>query len=113
MLDTEGQGLSWRERISSTLETKRRLQVSWWRFAIGGWKMKEEYEGSLSELGNLAAGAVRIDMAMKEGNAECGAMIAGQVCGRIGDIPPAGAVVERIVAEAHSIMKSLEDRMIS
>jgi NAD(P)H-dependent flavin oxidoreductase YrpB (nitropropane dioxygenase family) len=113
MLETEGRRLSWREKISGTLETKRRLQVSWWRFIIGGWKMKKEYEASFSELGNLAAGAVRIDMAMKEGNAEYGAMIAGQVCGRIGDIPPAGEVIERIVAEAHSIMKSLEDKMIS
>ena len=37
----------------------------------------------------------------------------GQVCGRMADIPSAGEVIERIVAEARSIMESLQDKMVS
>jgi len=113
MLEREGQRLSWKEKVSGTLETRKRLGVSWWRFVIGGWKMRKDYEASFSELGNLAAGAMRIDKAMKEGDTEYGAMIAGQVCGRIDDIPPAGEIVERIVAQANIIMDSLRQKVLS
>jgi len=113
MLETEGQKLSWRETISGTLETRKRLGVSWWRFIIGGWKMRKEYEASLSELRNLAAGSERIHKAMEEGDEEEGAMIVGQVCGRVGDIPSAGEIVRRIVAEAESIVEPLREKVLS
>jgi NAD(P)H-dependent flavin oxidoreductase YrpB (nitropropane dioxygenase family) len=50
---------------------------------------------------------------MKHGDAEYGVMIAGQVCGRIDDIPPAREVVERIVAQARSIMGPLSEKVLS
>jgi NAD(P)H-dependent flavin oxidoreductase YrpB (nitropropane dioxygenase family) len=113
MLERDGKKLSWREKISGTLETRRMLGVSWWRFIIGGWKMRKDYEASFSELGDLAASAVRIDRAMKQGDAEYGVMIAGQVCGRIDDIPSAGEIVERIVAQARNIMGPLSEKVLS
>ncbi|OGO04290.1 MAG: hypothetical protein A2Y91_01250 [Chloroflexi bacterium RBG_13_54_8] len=112
-LEKEGQRLSWKEKIAGTLETRRSLGVSWWRFIIGGWRMRKDYEASFSELGNLAAGAVRIDKAMREGDTENGAMIAGQVCARINDIPAAGEIVERIVDQACRIMESLREQVFS
>jgi len=112
-LEREGKKLSWRAKISGTLETRRMLGVSWWRFIIGGWKMRQDYEASFSELGELAAGAVRIDRAMREGDAEYGVMIAGQVCGRVDDIPAAGEIVEQIVAQARSIMGPLSMKVLS
>ena len=75
--------------------------------------MRKDYEASFSELGNLAAGAVRIDKAMREGDTENGAMIAGQVCARIDDIPAAGEIVERIVDQACRIMESLREQVFS
>jgi len=113
MLESGGQRLSWREKIRGTLDTRKKLGVSWWRFIIGGWRMRKDYEASFSELGNLAAGAVRIEKAMEHGDAENGAMIVGQVCGRVNDIPPAGEVVRRIVAEANSIMEPLREKVLS
>jgi len=109
----EGRRVSWKEKISGTLETRRKLGVSWWRFIVGGWRMKKDYEASLSELSNLAAGAAMIDKAMTEGDAEYGAVIGGQVCGRVEDIPPAGEVVKRIIAEARSIVGPLRDKVLS
>jgi NAD(P)H-dependent flavin oxidoreductase YrpB (nitropropane dioxygenase family) len=112
-LEGGGQKLSWREKVSGTLETRRRLGVSWWRFIVGGWRMKSDYEASFSELSNLAAGAIRIGKAMKEGDEECGAMIVGQVCGRIGDIPSAGDIVQRIVTQAYAVLEPLRDKLLS
>jgi NAD(P)H-dependent flavin oxidoreductase YrpB (nitropropane dioxygenase family) len=77
-----GQRLSWRERISSTLEARKMLGVSWWQFIIGGFRMRKAYEASFSELGQLAAGAVRGERAFVYGDAEFGAIPAGQVGGR-------------------------------
>jgi len=113
MLEGKRQKLSWRERITSTLEIRRTLGVSWWRFIIGGWRMKKDYEASFSELSILAAGAMRVEKAMVEGDADFGAMVSGQVCGRIDDIPTAGEIIERIIAEADSILESVRDKVLS
>jgi len=112
-LERGGQKLSWREKISGTLETRRSLGVSWWSFIIGGWRMRKDYEASFSELGTLAAGAIRINKAMYDGDAEDGAMIVGQVCGRINDIPSAAEIVRGIVAEANSIVGPLREKVLS
>ena len=105
-----GQKLSWRERVSSTLETKKALGVSWWQFIIGGFRMRKAYEASFSELGQLAAGAKRVEQAFVYGDADFGAIPAGQVCGRIEDIPSAREVVERTMAEAEAILESFKDK---
>jgi NAD(P)H-dependent flavin oxidoreductase YrpB (nitropropane dioxygenase family) len=103
-----GQKLSWRERVSSTLETRKALGVSWWQFLIGGFRMRKAYEASFSELGQLAAGAKRVEQAFVYGDADFGAIPAGQVCGRIDDIPSAREVVERTMAEAEAILESFK-----
>lgn len=110
MLESNGHKLSWRERISSSLETRRMLGVSWWRFLIGGWRMKKAYEASFSEMANLAAGKARVDRALVEGDADWGAMPSGQICARIDDIPTAKEIVDRTVAEASNIIEALRER---
>lgn len=102
------QGSSWLERISSTMQMRRALGVSWWRFLVGGWRMRGSYGASVGELGNLAAGAVRVHRAFVDGDADYGAIPAGQVCGRIQDIPPAGEVVARTMTEAEQILAFLK-----
>jgi len=110
-LEGKGRGLSWRERISGALQTRRTLGVSWWQFLAGGFRMRREYEASFSELGSLAAAAVRVDRAFVQGDADFGAMPGGQVCGRIDDIPTAAEIIERTVAEAGAILESLGQKM--
>jgi NAD(P)H-dependent flavin oxidoreductase YrpB (nitropropane dioxygenase family) len=107
MLDQEGRKLSWREKVSGAMETRRMLGVSWWRFLAGGWSMRRQYEASVAELGHLAAGGVRIKKAMIDGDADLGVMPSGQVCGRIDDIPSVQELVDRIVAEAEETVRSL------
>jgi NAD(P)H-dependent flavin oxidoreductase YrpB (nitropropane dioxygenase family) len=110
LLEANGQKLSWREKISSSLEIRRMLGVSWWRFLIGGWRMKKAYESSFSGMANLAAGKARVDRALVEGDADWGAMPSGQVCARIDDIPTAKEIIERTVAEASIILESLKEK---
>lgn len=107
MLDEGDRKLSWGEKVSGAMETRRMLGVSWWRFLAGGWSMRKQYEASVAELGHLAAGGVRIKKAMIDGDADLGVMPSGQVCGRIDDIPAVQELIERIVAEAERTLKSL------
>jgi NAD(P)H-dependent flavin oxidoreductase YrpB (nitropropane dioxygenase family) len=113
MLEQGERPASWRERISGALETRRMLGVSWWRFLVGGWSMRKQYEASISELGHLAAGGVRIRKAMIDGDADLGVMPGGQVCGRIDDIPSVEELLDRTVSQAWSILGSMRDRMLS
>jgi len=111
MLDQGDRKLSWREKVSGAMETRRMLGVSWWRFLAGGWSMRKQYEASVAELGHLAAGGMRIKKAMIDGDADLGVMPSGQVCGRIDDIPSVRELVDRIVAEAEQTLKSLNARL--
>jgi enoyl-[acyl-carrier protein] reductase II len=111
MLDQEDRKLSWREKVSGALETRRMLGVSWWRFLAGGWSMRKQYQASVAELGHLAAGGVRIKKAMIDGDADLGVMPSGQVCGRINDIPSVQELMDRIVAEAEETLKSLNAKL--
>jgi len=113
ILEKEGQRLSWREKISSVLETRRMLGVSWWQFLLGGWRMRKAYEASFSDLGDMATGGQRVVRALIEGDQDLGAMPCGQVCGRIDDIPTAQELIEQIVAEAGTILESVREKMLS
>ncbi len=112
MLEESKTSLSWKEKISGALETRRMLGVSWWRFLLGGWSMRKQYEASISELGHLAAGGVRIRKAMVEGDADSGVMPSGQVCGRIDDVPSVEELVERIASQAQGIIDSVRDKIL-
>jgi len=112
-LEEKGQKLFWRERIAGTMKTRKMLGISWWRFLVGGWRMRKEYEASTSELGQMAAAAARITRAMVEGDADFGVMPSGQVCGRIDDMPSVQEVIERIVAEASGGLESVREKLLS
>ncbi len=111
MLDRQGRKPSWKETVSAALETRRMLGVSWWRFLAGGWSMRRQYQASVAALGHLAAGGIRIRKAMLEGDPDMGVMPAGQVCGRIDDIPSVQELVDRIVAEAETAIRALNARI--
>jgi NAD(P)H-dependent flavin oxidoreductase YrpB (nitropropane dioxygenase family) len=113
MVGEDGGKLPWRERISGALQTRKMLGVSWWRFLVGGWSMRKQYEASISELGHLAAGGVRIAKAMVDGDADYGVVISGQVCGRIDDTPSVQELIERIVAEANSSAEFIRGKVLS
>jgi NAD(P)H-dependent flavin oxidoreductase YrpB (nitropropane dioxygenase family) len=112
-LEQEGQRLSWKERVTGTLTIKKALGISWWQFLLGGWRMRKEYEASVSELDKLAAGVMRVKRALVEGDVDYGVIPSGQVCGRIEDIPSIQDLIERIVNEAKSTLESVREKVAS
>ena len=75
--------------------------------------MRRTYEASMLELTKMAAGADRVARAMLEGDADLGAMPAGQVSGRIEDIPSAAELIERIIMETEDVVQSLREKVFS
>jgi len=109
--ETGQKSLSLRERISSSMKTRKELGVSWWRFLIGGWRMKKEYGASMTELASMAAGGMRVPRALVDGDADYGVMPSGQVCGRINNVLTVREIIESTVAEAETIMKMVGEKV--
>ena len=103
----ERRGFALKDSINSLLELKRAFKVPLWRVLLSGLQMKKAYEIPASELGNAAAGNLRIKKALIEGDAEWGFMPGGQVCDRINDVPTCQELVQRIVKEADDIISEL------
>lgn len=107
-LERQGKGFSWWEKISGVRTAKRMLGISWWKFIIGGWKMRKEDETSFADLASEATAIQRTVRGLGYGDAELGAIPGGQICGRINDIPTAGELIERIMAEARATLEALK-----
>jgi NAD(P)H-dependent flavin oxidoreductase YrpB (nitropropane dioxygenase family) len=110
-LEKEGQKFSWREKISSALETRRTLGVSWWRFLLGGWRMRKTEEASFSDLASEATAIMRTVRALSDGDEDFGAMPCGQVCGLIDDIPTVSQIIKRTVAEAENAVRLVRGKL--
>jgi NAD(P)H-dependent flavin oxidoreductase YrpB (nitropropane dioxygenase family) len=108
----EGRQVGLRDRIAAASRTRKVLGVSWWRFLRGGWSMRKEFEASVSDLGHLAAGGVRIERAMVSGDVDLGVLPSGQVCGRLEDIPCVGDLMESIVAEAQAVLDDVKIKVV-
>jgi nitronate monooxygenase len=66
-------------------------------------------ETDISDLIPYVAGSITRDRVWGEGDADAGVVAAGQVMGLIRDIPSVAELVERMVAEAESIIGSLAE----
>jgi len=55
--------------------------------------------------------AAALQQAMETGDADNASLLIGQDAGLIHDIPPAGEIVERIVAEAEALLKDRLPRL--
>ncbi len=108
----EGRHVGLRDRMAAALRTRKMLGVSWWRFLRGGWSMRKEFEASVSDLGHLAAGGVRIERAMVSGDVDLGVLPSGQVCGRLENIPTVDALMESIVAEAQAVLDEARNKVL-
>jgi NAD(P)H-dependent flavin oxidoreductase YrpB (nitropropane dioxygenase family) len=88
------------------------LGIPLWRFLLGGFRMRKVYEASFLDLANEAAALMTVSKALVDGDEDLGAIPSGQVCGRMDDIPAARELIERIVAEARTIFKSVGEEML-
>jgi enoyl-[acyl-carrier protein] reductase II len=91
------------DMVSSTLEMKNELGLSWrdsFRTASNVKKAGLPY----TTQGKMSDTFLRVKRAMYDG-AENGLMFCGQDCGMIRDLPTCQEVIERIVAEAEKLLK--------
>ena len=109
---TEGdkRGFAIKESISSLLELRQTFGVPLWKILLSGMRMKKAYQIPAEQLGHAAAGNRRIKQALVEADVEWGFMPAGQVCGRIDDIPACQELIQRIMAEADEIISGLSNK---
>ena len=107
LLEKEEKGLSLKKIISSTFEISRTWHVPIWRLLWSGLKYKRLSNATFSGLGTLAEGIPRYYKGVIEGDAEWGWLPAGQVVGRIHDIPTCKELIDTIVNEADRIWREI------
>ena len=91
------------QAIRDSFVFKRELKLSNWEFIQGILRMKKAEGASLGDLARIPVGMSTLRRAIEKGD-EDGIMMAGQVVGRIADVPTCAELIERIVAEAGNIL---------
>ena len=94
------------EAVTSIFQMKRLLRVSFWELLRGGLKTKQAEGISLPNLPRVTTGVLRLLRAISDGDLDNGYIDAGQVTGRITDIPSCSELIERIVAEAEEVLET-------
>jgi NAD(P)H-dependent flavin oxidoreductase YrpB (nitropropane dioxygenase family) len=82
-------GMSWKSLVTDGLAMRRGKELSW------------------SQVVMAANTPMLLKAAMVEGRPDLGVMSSGQVVGVIDDLPSAGEVVERVMAEANETLERL------
>ncbi len=114
LLDKQGQGFPLISVIKGVFGMGRVLGVPWWKLGGTAMEMRKAYDIPLSinGLSQLAISAYRHDAmprALVRGDGEMGFMPAGQVCGRINDIPTCNELIERMVYGAEEILERVRN----
>ena len=100
----------WRRlaRAAANANAFRKLSGSSWRSMIAeGRGMRGHGELTWSQLLMSANTPMLLRAAMVDGRADLGVMSAGQVVGRIEDLPTAGEVIEAVIGEAREVLNRL------
>jgi NAD(P)H-dependent flavin oxidoreductase YrpB (nitropropane dioxygenase family) len=100
----------WRRlaRAAGNASAFRRLSGSSWRSMIGeGLAMRGHGDLTWSQLLMAANTPMLLRAAMVDGRADLGVMSAGQVVGRIDDLPSAREVIEGVIREAREVLLRL------
>jgi NAD(P)H-dependent flavin oxidoreductase YrpB (nitropropane dioxygenase family) len=93
--------------LRNALAFKRESGESWTSIVREGLAMKRNQEMSWSQVVMAANTPMLLKAAMVEGRPDLGVMSSGQVVGVIDDLPSAGEVVERVMAEANETLERL------
>ncbi|MFC2052559.1 hypothetical protein ACFLT4_07525, partial [Chloroflexota bacterium] len=93
--------------LTSILEIKRLLKLSWWTLIRSGLSTRKA-EGGLGifEQIRYAANSARADKVYLNGDEKAGSLDIGQIIGGIEEIPSCKEVIERTVAEAVKVLEA-------
>jgi len=99
--------LPW-QLLSDAIATSRMLKVSLWKLMRTGLNMKKVYGESLWQMALAAQMYPTMAKAVKEGDLDRGFMPAGQVVGRVDDMPACHELIQRIMQEAEEVLGKLK-----
>ncbi|MBN1380575.1 MAG: nitronate monooxygenase [Deltaproteobacteria bacterium] len=95
------------DTVSSALDAKEKMNVSWWKMITSGLKTAKGEDGmSIISQMKYASQTSNVDRVMFSGDTENGRMPIGQVIGGIKEVLTCQEVVERTVAQAEETLKA-------
>ncbi len=97
----------WLRALDAGLQIRRATGASWGDLITAARGMAGHGDMSFSQALMAASAPTLIQRAVVQGDADGGLMAAGQVAGRIDDLPTCQALVERIVAGARARIEAL------
>ena len=100
------------ELVTSTLKTRRILELSWGESLRSASKMRKGGM-SLWKLAFMSSGILRFREAILEGDERFGLMLAGQSCGSMTDLPSCQELIERTVVEAEQALEKTRGKFSS
>ena len=88
------------------LALRKQVDIPIWKLFVGSLQKR-----GVTELAQQAIGIDALGKVLNDGDLETGVVPFGQVVGRIRDLPTCKEVMERMVAEAEDIIKSLQTKV--
>jgi enoyl-[acyl-carrier protein] reductase II len=98
--------VSYIDAMKAGMALKKKTNASLIKVVLGGLKQR-----GVTGLAQQAIGVEALGKILSDGDLETGVVPFGQVVGRIRDLPTCKEVIERTVAEAEEIIKSLQKRL--
>lgn len=106
-IERAGNGGRWRRALSGALALKRSNGAGWGELLRSAQAMRGQAGRSLGETMYAAAAPALLQKAVVQGDADGGLMAAGQVVGRLGDLPTCAELLATIERDARSRIGSL------
>jgi NAD(P)H-dependent flavin oxidoreductase YrpB (nitropropane dioxygenase family) len=95
-----------------TLEFKRMSGMSWGELVKDGRSMKKGGERSWSQMVLAANTPMMLKAGLVEGDTEAGVLAAGQVVGVLDDLPTCEELIDRVVTEAASRLRTTSSLLV-
>ncbi|MGW1024437.1 NAD(P)H-dependent flavin oxidoreductase [Streptomyces sp. NPDC002577] len=106
-LEHSGRAAALLRAVRHAAAFKRETGMSWARMVRDGLAMKHGKELTWSQVLLAANTPMLLKAAMVDGRTDLGVMASGQVAGLIDDLPSCTELVDRIMAEAHVVLRNL------
>ncbi|AEW97994.1 MULTISPECIES: NAD(P)H-dependent flavin oxidoreductase [Streptomycetaceae] len=106
-LERSGRAGALLRAVRHAVALRQVLGASWPRMVRDGLAMRRHRELTLSQVMLAAGTPMLLKAAMVDGRTDTGVMAAGQVAGVITDVPSCAELVERVMTEAHQVLRTL------
>ncbi len=95
------------QALSSALRIRKMVDVPLYKLFLGGLKQR-----GVQDLARQALGLKGLQVAIEQGDLENGVLPVSQAIGLMRDIPTCKELMERIVAEAQEVLRTVSQRVV-